>query len=271
MIKTYDTHAHLDHVQDVDEALKEAHAVGIVGVVAMGVDLAANRTNLDIQQRTENPKVYVALGIHPGNIKPEEIDETLQFIRENIKKAVAVGEIGLDYWYKDVRKSDARKQEQRDVFEKQLLIAQEFNLPVVIHSRGAWKDCLEMAKRVGIKKANFHWYSGPVDVLGKILENGYFISATPALRYSPQLQEAVKRAPIEQTLIETDSPVYFQEGEGGFGATPKHVLKTLTLYAAIKNLSEGEAAEVFNRNAQNFFNFPSPTPPPEGGARGGGN
>ena len=253
MVKAFDTHAHLDHIKDVDEALKEAHAAGIVGVVAMGVDLAANRTNLEIKKRTAQPKIFVALGIHPGDINLEEIEETLQFIRANIRQAVAIGEIGLDYWYKDVRKDEGRKKQQRDVFEKQLAIAKEFDLPVVIHSRGAWKDCLEMTKRAGIKKANFHWYSGPIDILDKILESGYFISATPALRYSPQHQDAIKHAPITQTLIETDSPVYFSEGDTGFSATPKHVLKALGLYAAIKNLSEEEAVEVLNQNARMFF------------------
>jgi len=253
MIKTFDTHAHLDHIEGVDEALKQAQEAGIEGVVAVGVDLAANRKNLEIKRRIKAPKIFVALGIHPGNIKAEEFEATIQFIRENIREAVAVGEIGLDFWYKDVRKSDERKEEQRNIFRRQLVLAAEFDLPVIVHSRGAWKDCLKLLREAGIKKANFHWYSGPLDVLDEILACGYFISATPALRYSPQHQDAVKHAPVEQTFIETDSPVYFQEGESGFTAGPKDVLRTLRLYAQLKGMKEIEAVDILNRNVKEFF------------------
>lgn len=112
-----------------------------------------------------------------------------------------------------------------------------------------------MLKEMRIKKANFHWYSGPLDILEEILNCGYFISATPALRYSPQHQEAIQYAPITQTLIETDSPVYFQEGESGFTAQPKDVLKTLKLYATLKNLTEERSVAVLNKNALDFFGF----------------
>jgi len=256
MIRTFDTHAHLDHIEGVDEALKQAHEAGIEGVVAVGVDLTANRKNLEIKRRTMAPKIFVALGIHPGNIKAEEFEATIQFIRENIHEAVAVGEIGLDFWYKDVRKNEERKEEQRNIFQRQLALAVEFNLPVIVHSRGAWKDCLKMLREAGIKKANFHWYSGPLDILDEILACGYFVSATPALRYSTQHQDAIKHAPITQTLIETDSPVYFQDSDdpkGGFTAGPKDVLKTLKLYADLQNLRPEQAVQTLNRNAMSFL------------------
>jgi len=256
MIKTFDTHAHLDHIENVDQALKEADEAGIEGVVAVGVDLEANQKNLEIKRRTKSPKIFTALGIHPGNIKAEDVEKTIQYIRDNIKEAVAIGEIGLDFWYKDVRKSDERKQEQRNVFQKQLELAAEFDLPVVVHSRGAWKECLRLIKDSGVKKANFHWYSGPIDVLDQIFEAGFFVSATPALRYSPQHQDAIRNAPITQTLIETDSPVFFQDTDdpqGGFAASPKDVLRTLKLYAELKGMKEAEAVDVLNRNVKEFF------------------
>jgi len=253
MFRTFDTHAHLDHITDVDQVLKEADEAGIEGVVAVGMDLESNKKNLEIKKRTKSPKIFIALGIHPGNIKADEVENTIQFIRDNIQEAVAIGEIGLDFWYKDVRKNDEREQEQRNIFRRQLELATEFDLPVIVHSRGAWKDCLRLIKDAGVKKANFHWYSGPLDILDEILACGYFVSATPALRYSPQHQDAIKHAPIEQTLIETDSPVYFQEEAGGFSATPRHVLKTLKLCAALKNLSEENVVKVFNSNTRKFF------------------
>ena len=250
-----DTHAHLDHLENLDEALKNAREAGVVGIVAVGVDLTANKKNLEIQKATKNPNIHVALGIHPGNINPAEIDECLQFIRRHIKEAIAIGETGLDYWYKWVKKDEAKKEEQREVFRRQLAIAHEFNLPVVIHSRGAWRDCLEMTQTAGVKKAVFHWYSGPVDILKEILDAGYYVGTTPSLAFSPQSREAISQAPLERILIETDCPVFFNDDQGGFKSQPQDVFRTLKAYAQLKNINEQQALAAFNKNARDFFNI----------------
>ncbi len=249
-----DTHAHLDHLDNIEQALKSASENGVEAIVAVGVDLAANKKNLELKFKTQHPKIYVALGIHPGNIKQGEVDDGIQFIRDHIREAKAIGEIGLDFWYKWVKKDQQKKDEQRQVFRRQLKLAKEFNLPVVIHSRGTWRECFETAKEEGIKKAVFHWYSGPLDVLEDIVKNDYFVSATPSIVYSPQSREAIRHAPIENTLIETDSPVYFGTDEtDGFKAEPKDVVRTLKAYCALKNMEEEKALEIFNRNAKKFF------------------
>ncbi len=248
-----DTHAHLDHLPDAEEALKAAYAQHVSDIVAVGVDLAANQKNLELKKSVAHPRIHVALGIHPGNIKAEAVEETLQFIRKNIREAVAVGETGLDFWYKTVKKDEDKKREQREVFQRQLDIAKEFQLPIVIHSRGAWRDCLEMTKSAGIPKALFHWYSGPVDILKEILDAGFFVSCSPSLAYSPQSREAISFAPTERTLIETDTPVHYGKGEEGFQAEPKDVWRTLRAYCALKNLDEEMTLNILNQNAKSFF------------------
>ncbi len=256
MLKAIDTHAHLDHVEGVEEALKEAYQVGVKGVVTVGIDLTANTKNLEIKRKTKEPEIFLALGIHPESLEnsnPQGQEKGFQFIRDNIREAVAIGEIGLDYWYKWAKKDEGKKKEQRQIFEMQLKLAKEFDLPAVIHSRGSWRDCLDMTKSIGVKKAVFHWYSGPTIILQEIIDVGYFISASPALSYSPQHQDAIKYAPIEHTLIETDSPVFYGSGESGFRATPKDVFRTLKLYAQLKNISEEKAAEIFYKNSRDFF------------------
>ena len=250
-----DTHAHLDHLEGLPEALKAAAEAGVEGIVAVGVDLAANKKNLEIKRNTRSPKIYVAFGLHPEKSNLAEMDECEKFIRENIREAVAIGEIGLDYWYPWVKKDPAKKEEQKKVFRRQLDLAKEFNLPAVIHSRGAWRDCLDMTKEAGVKKAVFHWYSGPVDVLQDIIYHGYFVSTTPSVAYSPQSREAIAHAPIQKTLIETDCPVYFREGEGGFQAQPKDVVRTLNAYAELKKIKPEDALKTLNRNAKEFFNI----------------
>jgi TatD DNase family protein len=246
-----DTHAHLDQIDDLPQALKDAKQAGVVGIMAVSVDLQSCRKNLEISQH-DDPKIFVGLGIHPGNIIPAEIETTLDFVRTHIRQAQAIGEIGLDFWYRWVKKDEAKKQLQRQVFVQQLEIAKEAKLPVIIHSRGAWQECFEMAKTCGIPRAVFHWYSGPVAVLKEILAAGYFVSATPSLAYSPQAREAISFAPLEQTLIETDCPVYYQgtEEAEGFQARPRDVFRTLQIYAAIKKVDPHKALQIFNANAQ---------------------
>jgi TatD DNase family protein len=248
-----DTHAHLDHVPETEAALERASQAHVSDVIAVSTDLKAIKRNLELKASHRSPRIHVGFGVHPGEIKVEELDETFAFIRANIKQAVAIGETGLDYWYKWVRKNEDEQKKQRDCFEQHLELAREFDLPIVVHSRGAWVDCLEMAKAAGVKRVLFHWYSGPLDILEKILNEGYFVSTSPSVGYSAQSREAMAAAPIERTLIETDSPVYYNQTEGGFQAEPKDVWRTLQSYAALKNIDENTALARLNANAKEFF------------------
>ncbi len=248
-----DTHAHLNDIEDIDSALKRAKEAGVTRIIAQGVDLSSNKKNLAIKQKFPDIDIRLAFGIHPGNIVVDQIDETFDFIRSHKENIVAIGETGLDFWYRWVRKDDDKKNQQREVFQKQIDLAKEFDLPIVIHSRGAWSDCFSMAKENNIKKSVFHWYSGPQDVLRNILDEGYYISATPALSYSKELQDAIKFAPIDKILIETDTPVFYRMGESGFQSEPRDVFKTLDFLAKIKNIDLDKAAYALNENAKKIF------------------
>ena len=248
-----DTHAHLDHTENIEEVLFAAHKAGVSAIVAVSEDLESSKKNLEIQSKFECPKILAAIGIHPGTIRAEEVDQTLEYIKNNCDKIVAIGEIGLDYWYRWVRKNDEKKQEQKNIFRLQLEIAKEYGLPVTIHSRGAWQDCLSIVKDVGIIKGVFHWYSGPLDVLREILDLGFYVSATPCLAYSKEAREAMEFVPIEKVLIETDSPVSYGKDDERFRAEPKDVFRTLKIYGELKNIDLQEASEILNQNAEKVF------------------
>lgn len=260
-MKLIDTHAHLDHIEHLDQAIENAHKKGVEGIVTVSTDTASCRKNLEIKKKYTKPKIYLAMGMHPSDADGDDLKTCTQLIREHKDELTAVGEIGLDFWYKWVRKDKEKKDEQRAVFRAQLELAREFNLPAVIHTRGTWRECFETVKEVGIQKCEFHWYSGPLDVLKDILEGGYYISASPSLAYSPQSRDAISYAPIERTMIETDSPVFYRttshgevgDAHEGFQAEPKDVFKTLKTYCALKNIEEAKAVEIFNRNAKDFF------------------
>ena len=254
-MKLIDTHAHLEQVDNLDEALVNAKEAGVEAIIAVGVDHDSNRKIIEIVRKDAPVRIFPALGIHPGEIRPGEIDLGLKFIKDNISKLVAVGEIGLDFWYAQTKKPD-KKQQQMRVFKKQLQIAKKNNLPVSIHSRGAWSECIAMCHQLEIEKAVFHWYSGPIDILRLALDRGYFVSFTPALEYSKQHKEAAEFAPVDRIMIETDSPVPFRAGSVKENAQPKDVFRSLKYLAEIKSISEEELAKKTFENSVQFFNLP---------------
>jgi TatD DNase family protein len=246
-----DTHAHLGDIKNLDEALGRAEEAGVVAVITMGSDRKSNRWVLresDNYQRAKL-KIYPAIGLHPWGLDPSKIEANVRFIEDNVDKAVAIGEIGLDYWYKEVRKSPEKKEQQRELFRRLLETAEKNRKPVSIHSRGAWADCVDMTMETGIEKAVFHWFSGPLDVLEKLLDEGYYVSATPAAAYSKEHRSAIKNTPLENLLLETDSPVAYR----GEPAEPAHVLKTLSAVAELKEITVRKASEMTTENARLVF------------------
>jgi TatD DNase family protein len=240
-----DGHAHLEELEDLTESLRDARAAGVCGIIAVGMDIESNQKVLKIAEGNRG-YVYPALGYHPWEIKEEEVEANLSYIRDHVEEGVALGEIGLDY------KIKVKKELQWKVFGDLLEIALKSNKPVIIHCRYSHRRAFEMVKGRKIKWAVFHWYSGPIDLLDKILSKGYFISATPALAYSPPHQEAIKRAPTERILLETDTPVSYQGKE----ARPKDVRITLKEVARLKGLDPSIVAEQTTENASSFFQIP---------------
>lgn len=254
-MQTYDTHAHLDHLPNLDLALDEAHKAGVEGIVAVSMDLPSCQKNLEIKKNKSRPEIYLAMGMHPSEADLEEVPLCTQLIEENVQELKAIGEIGLDFWYKWVKKDLRKKEEQIKVFHHFLALAKKLNLPVIIHSRGAWQECLDMVKEAGLSKALFHWYSGPVDILEQIMAAGFYVSTGPSLAYSPQSREAISKASIERLLIETDCPVHYKEenSEETFQSSPKDVFRTLKAYCQLKNMKKEDALGIFNSNAKSFF------------------
>ncbi len=251
MLRLIDTHAHLDEIENLDEQVAAAKEAGLVAIIAVGSDLTSNRKTLEIASQHEG-FVYPALGWHPWYIKEDEIDTQLEFIAASMNKAVAVGEIGLDY-HKRVRAA-AGKDLQKAVLDKLLTIAAEHNKPTLIHSRYAWRDAYDAVDKAGLEKAVFHWYTGTSSVLRDIIAHGYYISVTPAVEYHEEHRRAVKEAPLEQLLLETDSPVTYGRGsDHEFVASPADVRRSLKVASELKGLSEEEIAAATTENAKRLF------------------
>jgi TatD DNase family protein len=237
-----DSHVHLNEIEDVEGALARARDAGLTGIVAVGMDLASNRATLELSRRFPH-LVHPAVGYHPWSITPEGVEENLAFIREHLPRGVALGEVGLDY------RARPKKKLQQEVFGALLELAVGAGKPVIIHTRFSQLRAHRMVKEAGVAAAVFHWYSGPLEVLADILGDGYFISATPALAYSPPHQAAVEAAPLSRILVETDAPVEYQ----GKVSEPADVLFTARELSRVKGVEIAEVIEITTANARNFF------------------
>ncbi|MEM1515292.1 MAG: TatD family hydrolase [Candidatus Bathyarchaeia archaeon] len=246
-----DTHAHLEDVKDLRGVIKRAVNVGVIAVIAVGSNYESNMWVLRESQKygTRKLKIYPALGIHPWGLDVSKINKTIDLIEENINNIVALGEVGLDYWYKEARRKEDVKEIQREVFWRILDLARKNKKPVSIHSRGAWMDCVNMTIEAGVKNAVFHWFSGPLDALKKLLDHGYYISATPAATYSKEHRKVIEKTLLENIILETDTPVVY----AGETSEPAHIIKALNAVAELIGEKVETVAEKTTENAKKIF------------------
>jgi TatD DNase family protein len=237
-----DGHVHLSDIKHPERAVENALKAGVRRMIAVAMDMDSCRKTLELADKFQD-NVLPAISYHPWSIKVEDVEDTFFFITQNSRRCVALGEVGLDY------KVKVKKKLQKAVFSKLLNLAVEINKPVIIHSRFSYQRTYEMALEAGVEKAVFHWYSGPVDMLDKIIEKGFFVSCTPALAYSPHHQAAMARAPVERILIETDAPVQY----GVRLSEPADLHETLFHLSRIKTIPEDELAGIVTKNAEQFF------------------
>jgi TatD DNase family protein len=250
LYRLVDSHAHLEELDDLDPAIDRAKQNGVAAIVAVGSDYQSNNRVLEIAARYPG-FVYPALGLHPGILHhaASSLEQELQFIEDHLPLVIAIGEVGLDY-HKRVL-SGTGKDRQHAVFSMLLSLGRKHRKPVIIHSRYAWKDSFALTKEAGVELAIFHWYTGPGNVLREILDAGYFISATLAAEYHAEHRRAVKDAPMEKLLLETDCPVVYQ----GHRSEPADVTRSLMAAADLKGLPIDLVAESTTRNAATLFSL----------------
>lgn len=249
-----DSHAHLEELDGLDSAIDRARQTGLVAIVAVGSDHQSNNRVLDIAAKYPG-FVHPALGLHPGILHQADpsLEHELHFIEDHLDQAVGIGEVGLDY-HKRVLSSTG-KDRQHTVFGMLLSLGRKHRKPVIIHSRYAWRDSFALTKEASVERAVFHWYTGPGNVLKEILDAGYFVSATLATEYHAEHRRAVKEAPLERLLLETDCPVVYQ----GHRSEPADVARSLQAAAGLKELPMEAVAERTTQNAVGLFGLSIPS------------
>lgn len=252
MIELVDTHAHLGDCPDIAAVMAEALQAGISAIIGVGLDIPSNQRTLEIAEKYPG-FVFPAIGWYPDELDAAKVDENLTWLDASMDKAVAMGEIGLDYLSRVKQK--VPKELQKSVLAELLNIAKAHGKPVLLHTRYAWKDALNITLGAGIEKAVFHSFTGPNSVLQGVLEAGYYVSVTPAVAYNTEMQRVVQETPLHNLLLETDCPIVFVENRTGREppATPADVVKTLHHAAEIKGISQEELAAVTTANANKLF------------------
>lgn len=204
-----DTHSHVNFKafeSDWKEVVERAVAAGVEKMIVVGADLASSKRAVELAQ--QHPALYAAVGIHPHHARDITIIKNIKII-ENLAKqprVVAIGEIGLDYHvYKATRykTQDTNKELQKELFEAQLQVAQEVDKPVIIHSREAGEEVLEIARGA---RGVFHCFGGSKKYLKRILEAGFYVGFTGQITYVPDRAMVAREVPLDRLLIETDCP-----------------------------------------------------------------
>ena len=251
MRRLIDSHVHMESFDDPESVVQQSRDAGLDAVICVGGSLESSRVAKQLAQKHPD-YLYPALGVHPSEILNEDIDAAVAYLRENLDGCVAVGEVGLDYAYSFAKPKDVRAR-MREVFSRFLDLASEFDLPVSIHSRSAYRDSLDLAVGAGVEGV-FHWYDGPIHTLRGILDAGFYVSATPSVVYSKGARAVMEVTPIERVLLETDSPVYLRNLDRR--STPVDVKLVVEALAELKGMDVSEVSRVTSRNTERLFRLP---------------
>ena len=223
----YDAHCHYSY-------LKKNYESFIIAAVSMDYKSSVDTLSL----RSSN--ILAGVGIHPWKVHEEALENVLPLIQ----KADFIGEVGLDYRY-----AKAGKELQIKYFEKFTEIASVQNKLINVHALDAWEDAFKILQTYSVKKAIFHWYTGPITLLKDIEGAGYFITVNPSVTFQKRHQEVVSKTPIEIILTESDGGYEYK----GRMLDPIYISEAIKEISKIKGIGEEEVKEVVERNFKKAY------------------
>ena len=245
-----DTHCHLfkEYYEDINSVLKNASLNQVNRMINAGCDA---KSNLEVLETLKYNEVYGALGIHPEDVLNYK-EEDIKFIEENLKqeKVVAIGEIGLDYHY-----GKENRDEQLKLFERQLALAEKYQMPVVVHSREATEDTIELLKKYNLKGV-IHSFSGSLEVATIYIKMGFLLGINGVITFKNcRLKDVIKEIDVHNLVLETDSPYLTPVPYRGEKNEPSHILDIAKFVSQVKEISVEELARITNVNIKRTFDI----------------
>lgn len=249
----FDSHAHYDDERfsdDQDVVIKAIFNNGVTNVINVGCDITSSINSINLAQKY--PKFYASVGIHPheADKAPKDYIATLTELAKG-KKVIAIGEIGLDYFY-----DFSKKESQKRVFEKQLQLAKTLNLPVIIHSREAVQDTMELLSKYNLKGVQ-HCFTGSAETAKEVVKLGMYIGFTGVVTFqnARKTLEVIEATPLDRILLETDCPYMAPVPYRGQRTTSDMIKKTAETIAKIKGISTQKLIDIARNNTKLLFNI----------------
>ena len=255
MTSFIDTHCHLDKLDSTPEAaVNEAKDAGVQQMLTISVDEQSLDFVLNAVRKF--PEVYGSVGFHPHDASAlnESLENKIRQLAQAEDKLIAIGETGLDYHY-----MYSPVEVQQQVFRQQLMLAEELNLPIVMHSREAEADTLNILREIPVKSLGVaHSFTSSFEMARKLVDMGWYlgINGIVTFKNAEDLREVVRWLPLEKILLETDSPFLAPIPFRGKPNKPAHISVIATFVAELKNISLQQLAEHTNENAQRLFKLP---------------
>ena len=251
-MKLIDSHAHLTSEEFNEDRLfilRDLSNFSIEAVINPGINLANSRENIKLSK--EYPNFFAQVGIHPSDVAEMGEDDLVE-IEKLAKDAVAIGEIGLDYYW-----TTETKELQKEVFIKQLEMARRLGKPVVIHNREADQDIIEILSDYTDLKVQIHCFSSDEKTLKTFIDWGFYISIGGVVTYGNGLNEkqAAALVPIERLMLETDSPYLTPDPYRGMRNDPRKIIEVARKISEIRGMKLSKVAKWTTKNAQEFFSL----------------
>ena len=243
-----DTHAHLfsEYFDNLDEVINNSVENNIEYIINNGSN---DKTNKEVLELIANPHIYGALGIHPESAD-NYTEEDLNFIEKNLDnpKILAIGEIGLDYHY-----TKDNKDKQIELFERQLKMAQKHNIPVIIHSREATQDTINILKKYHVT-GTIHSFSGSIEVANIYINMGFMLGVNGVITFkNANLKDVIAQIDLSNILLETDCPFLTPHPYRGERNEPKYVNIIAKFISDLKNISLNELATITGENVEKTY------------------
>lgn len=245
-----DTHCHMNLTDDIDSMIMDGEKNNVKKFIISGCDAKSIRDGLEIIYRY--PSIFMTVGFHPDEVDDltdKDINDLEVLIKTN-KKIVGVGEIGLDYYHNDMN-----KETQKEFFEKQLDLAEKYDLPVVIHSRDSIQDVYDILKNHK-NRGVIHCFSGSIEMAKLFIDLGFYLGIGGVLTFkNSKLKEVVSELSLDNIVLETDSPYLAPEPYRGHTNYPKNIKIIATELRKLKDVTLEEVTETTTSNVNRIYNL----------------